>query len=197
MDTLFSFLCHQHTARSFWIDGHVLPVCQRCTGLYLGLGLSFVFLLSTRLYKKGFPPPGIGILNVFALLVMPVFGLHLIDPGPAWRLWSGLVFGNAVAFLLLPGLFIIRRKTQTHTPYTIPEQRRLWLFLGFLNTIPLWFPIRHISFYYLSTLLLLLGVAGIGLCLCLLLYHCLFRLSVFLIPKGVHHESPAHPQNPV
>jgi len=30
-----SVICHQKPDRSFFIDGHQLPVCARCTGLYL------------------------------------------------------------------------------------------------------------------------------------------------------------------
>ena len=42
MDLLSSFIfavgsviCHQRPERSFFFDGHQLPVCARCTGLYL------------------------------------------------------------------------------------------------------------------------------------------------------------------
>jgi uncharacterized membrane protein len=36
-----SVICHQRPERSFFIDGHQLAVCARCTGLYLSgaLGL--------------------------------------------------------------------------------------------------------------------------------------------------------------
>lgn len=30
-----SVICHQRPERSFFLDGHQLPVCARCTGLYL------------------------------------------------------------------------------------------------------------------------------------------------------------------
>jgi uncharacterized membrane protein len=30
-----SYICHQRPERSFHLDGHQLPVCSRCTGLYL------------------------------------------------------------------------------------------------------------------------------------------------------------------
>ena len=30
------FICHQRPERSFYIGGHQLPVCARCTGLYAG-----------------------------------------------------------------------------------------------------------------------------------------------------------------
>jgi uncharacterized membrane protein len=28
-------ICHQRPERSFFVDGHQLPVCARCTGLYV------------------------------------------------------------------------------------------------------------------------------------------------------------------
>jgi uncharacterized membrane protein len=31
-----SFICHQRPERSFVVWGHQLPVCARCTGLYVG-----------------------------------------------------------------------------------------------------------------------------------------------------------------
>jgi uncharacterized membrane protein len=31
-----AFICHQRPERSFFIHGQQLPVCARCTGLYLG-----------------------------------------------------------------------------------------------------------------------------------------------------------------
>src|ERR1043165_8331227 len=37
----FAVLCHQRPDRSYFIDGHKLAVCSRCTGLYAG----FVFTL--------------------------------------------------------------------------------------------------------------------------------------------------------
>lgn len=34
---LGSFVCHQQSARSFYLAGAQLPVCARCTGLYAGV----------------------------------------------------------------------------------------------------------------------------------------------------------------
>jgi uncharacterized membrane protein len=36
-----SLICHQRPERSFFIDGHQLPVCARCTGLYLSGAIGF------------------------------------------------------------------------------------------------------------------------------------------------------------
>ena len=45
-------LCHQRPERSFFIASHQMPVCARCTGLYLGAAVAV--LLVARL--KGTPP---------------------------------------------------------------------------------------------------------------------------------------------
>src|SRR5262245_27275316 len=39
----FGFLCHQLPERSFFLEGHKLAVCSRCTGLYFGATLTLVF----------------------------------------------------------------------------------------------------------------------------------------------------------
>jgi uncharacterized membrane protein len=43
-------VCHQRPERSFHLDGHQLPVCARCTGLYLAapFGLAGVMLMRRR-----------------------------------------------------------------------------------------------------------------------------------------------------
>jgi uncharacterized membrane protein len=44
------YICHQQPERSFHLDGHQLPVCARCTGLYLAapFGLAGVLLMRRR-----------------------------------------------------------------------------------------------------------------------------------------------------
>ena len=41
-----SLLCHQRPERSFFIGGRQLPVCARCTGLYLGAALAIPFAVA-------------------------------------------------------------------------------------------------------------------------------------------------------
>ena len=52
------YICHQRPERSFFIGGQQLPVCARCTGLYLGaalaipLGLSAAMAFSSRRNRR-------------------------------------------------------------------------------------------------------------------------------------------------
>ncbi len=36
--------CHQHASRSFFLNGNQMPVCARCTGIFVSIGI-FAFLL--------------------------------------------------------------------------------------------------------------------------------------------------------
>lgn len=184
LSTLFSFLCHQNAARSFEIEGLLLPLCQRCTGVYVGMGISFIWLLANRYYKKGLPPRSIIYVNIVSLLIMPIFGFHLLDPGAAWRLWSGLIFGNAVAFLILPGSSLICNEGETAKSYTRLSTLSFFVVFIFLNTIPLWFPIQSSYFYYTVITLILIGLLSVSLCIVSTLILLTRKIITLLILKG-------------
>lgn len=184
MTGIFSFLCSQDASRSFLVADRLLPMCQRCTGLYMGMGLSFIYLLLNPQYRKDFPPRSIVYVNIACLLAMPVFGYHFLDPGPAWRLWSGLVYGNAIVLLLVPAASIIcirdRRASEPSGSSTVS----FWLFFAFLNSIPFWFPVQSAWFFYT---VLLLAIAGLlSTAFCLLAVTCSLIRQILL--KGFKNE---------
>lgn len=43
-DAWFSYQCHREPERSLEFLGRLLPVCNRCLGIYLGLGLGAAFM---------------------------------------------------------------------------------------------------------------------------------------------------------
>lgn len=185
LNYLFSFLCSQDPLRSFAIDGRLLPFCQRCTGLYMGLGITSLFLFASRLYKKGLPSLSVIYVNIASLLIMPVFGFHLLDPGPAWRFWSGLIYGNAVVSLLLPAAYIIYNQGRVCGQYT--KISTLWFFIlfAFLNTIPFWFPIQSTFLYYVVLILAFTGLFCVISCLIAIPVCLIKRATASLILKGL------------
>ena len=187
LSILFSFLCHQNTARCFDIDGLLLPLCQRCTGVYTGMGISFIWLLANRYYRKGLPPRSIIYANIVSVAIMPIFGFHLLDPGPGWRLWSGLIFGNAVAFLILPGSSLICNLGEIAKSYTRLSTLGFFVLFIFLNTIPLWFPIQSSYFYYTTLTLILIGLFCVLFCIASILILLAKKTVVLLILKGFHN----------
>ena len=185
---ILSFLCSQDASRSFAIAGHLLPVCQRCAGLYLGMGVTFVYLLLKRDYRRDLPPRSIVYVNVACLLAMPIFGFHLLDPGPAWRLWSGLVYGNAIVFLLVPAASIISNEGRRTGCHTEPSTTSFWIFFAFLNGIPLWFPAQSVWFYYAGLLLMLVGLLCAVFCVSVVTVLLIKKLLMSAVLKGVSNE---------
>lgn len=152
--------------------------------MYIGLGISFVYLLISGYYKKGLPPRSVIYVNIVSLLVMPVFGFHLFDPGPAWRLWSGLIFGNAIVFLLCPSVFVICNEGKAFGHNTKVSTFYFFLFFAFLSTIPLWFPLQSGFFYYGTIALALIGLLGVLLCIAAIIVFLIKKASVLFISKG-------------
>ena len=58
-------ICHQRPERSFFWDGHQLPVCARCTGLYLSAA--------------------VGLFAWFSVKAGRTWRPSAIDPRLAWR----------------------------------------------------------------------------------------------------------------
>ena len=184
LNYLFSFLCSQDPLRSFTIEGHLLPFCQRCSGLYIGIGISFIYLLLSGHYKKGMPPRSVVYVNIASLLMMPVFGFHFLDPGPVWRFWSGLIYGNAVASLLLPATFVFCNRGRVFGQYTNFTTLKFFALFAFLNTMPLWFPIQSTFLYYVVLILASMGFFCVLSCLIALIVFLMKKMIVSLILKG-------------
>jgi uncharacterized membrane protein len=181
---IFSFLCSQEVSRSFVIYGHTLPFCNRCAGVYIGLGISFVYLLVSGCYKKGLLPRSVTYMNIASLLIMPIFGFHFLDPGPAWRLWCGLIFGNAIALLLCPATLVICNQDKAFGRNTKVSTLGFSLLFAFLSIIPLWFPIQSSFFYYVTIAFALAGVLGVLLCIADIIVSLIKKITVSLILKG-------------
>ena len=188
LNIIFSFLCHQNPARSFFIDEMLLPLCQRCTGLYVGMGISFIWLLINRYDKKGLLPRSVIYINIACILIMGIFGYHLLDPGPGWRLWSGLIFGNAVVFLVLPASSVICHQGNMLNSYTTSSRIHFYILFVFLNTIPLWFPMQSVYFYYLILLWVGTGLLCVPYCVIKILISLVKKIMVLPVLKGCGHE---------
>jgi uncharacterized membrane protein len=134
-DAIGYAICHQIADRSFQVDGHPLPLCARCTGIYLGVMTGFAILvLSDRRRSAELPPTRlIAILAVF-VVVMGLDGinsfLHLFpgyagpyEPSNTLRLLTGSLAGTAMINLLLPAFntSLWARPQRTAALRTLPE----------------------------------------------------------------------------
>jgi uncharacterized membrane protein len=108
-------VCHRIDLRSFHLGQRTLPLCSRCTGMYLGSTLAFAYLLILGRGRAGeFPPRW--LLAVLGLLAaaFAVDGVnsylsffpgapHLYTPNNTLRLLTGTGVGLAIGVLVLPG----------------------------------------------------------------------------------------------
>jgi len=100
-------ICHQAAERTIQFGDNLLPLCARCTGIYLGflIGVVYQFIFwQTRLKEL----PSLKILLASALLL--VF-LIMDSSGSFLNLWTssnlmtltlGLLGGSSIALLLFP-----------------------------------------------------------------------------------------------
>ena len=105
-------VCHQNIDHTLVIGGRLLPLCSRCTGMYLGALAAMAFLV--RRGKTGaFPMGGKKWVLVGLGLFFAVDGINstlvsflgwngLYPPSNLLRLISGLGMGVVIANLLIP-----------------------------------------------------------------------------------------------
>jgi uncharacterized membrane protein len=114
-------VCHRIPERSFHVGTYQLPLCARCSGMYLGamLGLFFQILVSKR--RSGFPPWRVIIPLALLVLAFAVDGvnsyLYLIKetypklvtnipnlyiPNNILRLLTGSGMGLAISAVMFP-----------------------------------------------------------------------------------------------
>ncbi len=122
LDALGYAVCHRIDERSFHIDGRQLPVCARCSGMYIGavLGLLFQAIIAPR--RGGMPrwkviiplgmlfaAFGIDGANSYLYLLKGLSGgsffsaiPNLYTPNNPLRLFTGLGAGLGIATALYP-----------------------------------------------------------------------------------------------
>ena len=106
-------VCHRIDARSFHLGDRQIPLCTRCSGMYLGavVGLGFQAVLGRR--RAGSPPRGVLVILALLVLAFAVDGinsyLHLFPNAPSLyvpnntlRLLTGSGMGAVIAAALFP-----------------------------------------------------------------------------------------------
>ena len=102
----FAALCHQLPERSYFIAGHKLAVCSRCTGVYAGFALTLLAYPWLRpLRSIDWPPPVWLVLSAVPLAID--FGLTFLgiwENTHTSRLLTGLLLGSVSVFYVMPGV---------------------------------------------------------------------------------------------
>ena len=125
----FAVLCHQLPERSYFIAGHKLAVCSRCTGLYAGFAVTLLLYPLVRPLRTTIWPPREWLI----LAAVPMVIDFSLTFSGVWenthtsRLLTGILLGSACAFYVMPGLAELSlRKTKTSRPtFTLPSPERM------------------------------------------------------------------------
>jgi uncharacterized membrane protein len=107
-------ICHRIAERSFLIDGIPMPLCARCTGIYLGVMVScLIAIASGRTRVSRLPPPSVAIVLGLFVVIMGIDGvnsyIHLFPGGTGvyephnWlRLVTGMYCGVTIFNIIWP-----------------------------------------------------------------------------------------------
>jgi len=108
---MFGRVCHQSSARSFYIEGHPFAVCARCAGIYFGFAAGVVLYPLVRSLNSVEAPARKWLLLGLAPTALD-FALDLLG---LWknthlsRSLTGALAGAVVAFYVVPGLIDLSR----------------------------------------------------------------------------------------
>lgn len=108
-------ICHRIPERSFSAYGNPLPLCARCTGIYLGVMTGFsAYLVTGRARAMRLPHWKMGIAFALFLIIIaidgfnsyfhlfPGFSYGLYEPNNTLRVTTGMYTGLALITLVLP-----------------------------------------------------------------------------------------------
>lgn len=102
----YAILCHQLPERSYFIDGHKLAVCSRCTGVYAGFAFTLLLYPLIRSLRTTTTPPRSWLLLAAVPLAID-FGLTFAgiwENTHTSRLLTGALLGGVAVFYVMPGL---------------------------------------------------------------------------------------------
>jgi uncharacterized membrane protein len=131
-------ICHRIDSRSFHIGNIQMPLCARCTGIYLGVVLGVGLMAAAGRWRAGvLPPMRVIVAIVLFITVMGVDGVnsyftlipglpHVYEPQNWLRLLTGILTGVAVSGLIYP----VFNQTLWRRWQETPIVRGLWEFVG-------------------------------------------------------------------
>ena len=122
MERMGSAVCHQMAERSFIFDGMQMPLCARCTGIYIGAFFAFCFFFLKKRMGNG-RPFSIGQALLTGLAVLPVgidgVGSYLgfWESSQLMRIFSGSLVGAVVPGFLLMAVNMDTKKSDDEPIY--------------------------------------------------------------------------------
>ena len=149
MERMGSAVCHQMAERSFIFDGMQMPLCARCTGIYIGAFFAFCFFFLKKRMGNG-RPFSITQALLTGLAVLPVgidgVGSYLgfWESSQLMRIFSGSLVGAVVPGFLLMAVNMDTKKSDDTPIYEKTAELVLLMVLsvgfslGLYAGMPIW-----------------------------------------------------------
>lgn len=147
-DAIGYAVCHRIDVRSFHIGGRPLPLCARCTGMYLGAIIGLVFQHRFGNRCSATPPRPIIAIFAFLALAFAFDGInsyltlfpalpHLYPPTNSLRLITGSGMGLVLAAMLYPAFqqSVYRQVRDEPAIKTLSQVFSLLLITAFLDLL--------------------------------------------------------------
>lgn len=99
-------MCHQLPERTLIINGQLLPLCARCTGIYTGFIIGIIY--QAVVLRKINQLPSLRIVSILSATIIFLFvdglgeTMHFWNLSNKIRLLIGLLFGSSISLILLP-----------------------------------------------------------------------------------------------
>jgi uncharacterized membrane protein len=106
-------LCHRIDLRSFQLGARQLPLCARCSGMYLGVLLGLGYYITQRTKAGRYPKRGITVILLLFGVIWAIDGINsyvqltpmisgIYTPSNTLRLITGTLIGISLATLVYP-----------------------------------------------------------------------------------------------
>ncbi len=119
----FSFLCHQLPDRSFFLDGHKLAVCSRCSGLYFGATLTLLVYPLLRSLRVAHAPHRKWLFAAAIPLLIDFFltFLGIWENTHTTRFVTGFILSSVMVFFVMPGVVELSLRSWKRQVLAQPE----------------------------------------------------------------------------
>ena len=183
--------CHQMLDRTAHFDKKPLFICCRCSAIYTGYFISYLFIYLTGKSKtKNFPPRKVIIIGAILSSLM-FFDVGSVMTGLRHgandiRIITGLLAGSSFVFLIIP--ILNRLLGESKDERRVMPDMKTYLFVTAINIIPYMLIKTEWSFLFypfsviIGTGLILdyINLNSIGLLLFLRLFK-IYRLNIIIV----------------
>ncbi|HEY1402865.1 MAG TPA: DUF2085 domain-containing protein, partial [Pyrinomonadaceae bacterium] len=119
-------VCHQIPERAFWVAGHPLAVCARCSGIYAGFVVAvLLYPLSRRLQRTDAPRREWLVLALLPAAIDFTLGITgLWANTHSSRLLTGAWLGAWAAFYVVPGAVEIAQQRRQRRAVSLAFEQK-------------------------------------------------------------------------